>query len=230
MTIGAQPMPPRRGPQAASHRAQAAETIRPPRMKRLDPSGEPELETEPDRSAAGDRELVVGYLDGSREATAVIDGWIDGALRGSFWSVRAEWEDLRQEVRIRVLDNLRHERFRGDAALHTYVHRIAHHVAIDLCRRAARRPRADSQVGPEVPTAGPNEQERFIARDLLEKVLRGLPEEDRRLIELIHGQHLSYTEVSRLLGIPVGTVKIRMFRCRQRLVDERRRLGASRNR
>lgn len=172
-----------------------------------------------------DRALISGYLVGSKEATAVIDGWVDAALRTAFQSVRDEWEDLRQEVRIRILRNLRAGRFNGDSGLRTYVHGIARNTAIDLCRSRTRRhecaaPRAGSAAERSVPA----EQDRVVSRDFLEKVLDGVDDEDRRLLDLVHGQHLSYTEVARILGVAVGTIKARVSRCRQRLLVRRSRL------
>ena len=63
-----------------------------------------------------------------------------------------------------------------------------------------------------------------IARDLLLRVIHGLPEGDRLLLTLVFGEHLSYSEVARRLGITEGAVKTRMCRCKDRIVQRGRDL------
>jgi len=171
-----------------------------------------------------ERDLIRRYLAGSPEATAVIDGWVEVALRAGFMAIRDEWDDLRQEIRIRILRNLEAGRFNGDSGLRTYVHGIARNTAIDLCRKQARdRAHTAPAVAAERMSA-PAEQDRVVTRDLLEKILEGLSDDDRRLLDLVHGQHLPLAEVAAVLGVPVGTVKARVFRCRQRLLAQKERL------
>jgi RNA polymerase sigma-70 factor, ECF subfamily len=174
--------------------------------------------------SADDRALIRAYLAGEARAVSTVDGWIEIVLRKEFRALQGEWEDLRQDVRIRVLRNLRNTRFGGDSELRTYVHRIAKNAGIDLWRRISRRreqsgsDRVTREGGVDGGQAG------VTSRDLLRKILSGLSAEERRLLELVHGQHLSYAEVARLLGVAEGTVKARVFRCRERLLVRRRRL------
>jgi RNA polymerase sigma-70 factor (ECF subfamily) len=106
------------------------------------------------------------------------------------------------------------------------VHRIARNTGIDLWRRGATRRGEASSPGSMDRTAAAREDgaERVMSRDFLRKLLRRLSAEDRHLMELVHGQHLSYAEVARLLGVAEGTVKARVFHCRERLLALRRQL------
>lgn len=184
-------------------------------------SGSTNSGDDPHLAEPDDPAVIREFLAGSLEATSVIDAWIAAALRSASWSAREDWEDLKQEVRMRVLRNLRAGRFHGDSGLRTYVHSIARNAAVDWLRVMRRRRERDGRcVGAIVPA----EQDRVISRDLLDKLLEGLSDEDRQLLDLVHGQHLSYLEISRLLGVAVGTVKARVFRCRQRLLSQRSKL------
>lgn len=61
---------------------------------------------------------------------------------------------------------------------------------------------------------------RFFERIIDEKVLEAideLPEDFRETLVLIDLESLSYQEAARVLEVPVGTVKSRLFRARQRL-------------
>ena len=48
-------------------------------------------------------------------------------------------------------------------------------------------------------------------RELLSQLLDELPEEKRELLHLVHDEEMNYEEVAEALGIPVGTVKSRMY-------------------
>jgi RNA polymerase sigma-70 factor, ECF subfamily len=52
--------------------------------------------------------------------------------------------------------------------------------------------------------------------DLL-RALTKLPEKDRRLLQMRYGEDLTQASVARRLGIPEGTVKVRLHRLRARL-------------
>jgi RNA polymerase sigma-70 factor (ECF subfamily) len=176
-------------------------------------------------STESDRILIRGLIAGEATAVATMDAWIQTVLRTEFHSLRAEWDDLRQDIRLRVFRNLRSDRFHGASGLRTYVHRIARNTCIDNCRRSAiRRTRPDAAAGGRAEAACDDGSERLISRDLLRKILRGSTPEERHLLEMVHAQHLSYAEIARRLGVAEGTVKARVFRCRDRLLAVRRQL------
>lgn len=57
------------------------------------------------------------------------------------------------------------------------------------------------------------QQRAILVRSLLER----LGDKQRRLIELRYYDELSYEEIARQLGLPLGTVKVRLFRARRNL-------------
>ncbi|MGH9869734.1 MAG: RNA polymerase sigma factor [Candidatus Polarisedimenticolia bacterium] len=160
---------------------------------------------------------------------SAIDRWISVVLRREFRPLQADWEDLRQEASIRILRNLRAGRFSFASELRTYVHRIAKNVAIDAWRSVSRRSSRGGDALAGSPPAGTDGEGDVITRDLLAKLLADVSDEDRHLLEMIHGQHLSYAEIARSESVAEGTVKARVFRCRQRLLESRRRLMKSFN-
>lgn len=177
-----------------------------------------------DITSADERGLILEFLRGDLAALRTIDGWIEMALRDGFQSLRGEWDDLKQEIRIRVFRNLSRSCFDGRSSLRTYVHRIAKNVAIDTTRRA-RHAREGREESRELPLATQESGlHRWMNRDLLIKVLDGLSEADRRLIVMVFTEHSSYAEVARRLGITEGAVKTRMSRCKDRLVERARRI------
>ncbi len=178
----------------------------------------------PDSSAVDQRGLIEAFLQGEGRGIAEVDRWIDVVLRDDFFSLRGEWEDLRQEIRFRVFQNLSRGRFDGRSSLRTYVHRIARNTCIDSSRLAFRR--RETRGEEERKAAAPASREPVvsgvIARDLLLKILDGLSDGDRLVVLLVLGERYSCSEAAQRLGVSRSAVKSRLSRCRDRLL---RKLG-----
>jgi RNA polymerase sigma-70 factor (ECF subfamily) len=125
--------------------------------------------------------------------------------------------DAAQDTFVSVLTKL--DRFRGDAAFTTWVHRIAVNACYDVTRRRRRQPMlrlaGDDDAGLEEagPPAADPADEVAGTRDVL-AALRAIPEEFRVAVVLADLQDLPYDEVAKVLDVPVGTVKSRVHRGR----------------
>ena len=51
------------------------------------------------------------------------------------------------------------------------------------------------------------------------EAIRGLPRREREVLALLAWSDLSYGEIAKALGLPVGTVRSRLARARERLGD-----------
>lgn len=130
--------------------------------------------------------------------------------------------DVTQEVFIKVYNSL--NRYSSEYKFSTWLYRIAHNAAIDYIRR--RSPNEQSietenkdgayQLQIESPNPTPEqERERSEWRTEIEAVVKCLPAVYRELILLRHSQDLSYDEIAEITGLPLGTVKNRLFRARE---------------
>jgi RNA polymerase sigma-70 factor, ECF subfamily len=126
-------------------------------------------------------------------------------------------EDALQDAYIRAFQAL--PRFRGEAALATWLHRIVHNVCMDELRR--RRRRAEQPYDEEGTTAASlTEDTRDSTADLtaeradLVAGLAELPAPHRAAIVLVDGYGMGYQAAAAMLGIPTGTVGSRVFRAR----------------
>jgi RNA polymerase sigma-70 factor (ECF subfamily) len=136
-------------------------------------------------------------------------------------------EDLAQEVFLKLYQAA--ARYQPEERFHSFCFRVARNAWIDECRRVGARPElaaeghaaegsdelAPEPRAPEIdPTAGLviEEEEAAIVR-----LLAALPAGHREVFELAVLGELDYAEVAALLGIPVGTVKSRMFYAVRRL-------------
>jgi RNA polymerase sigma-70 factor (ECF subfamily) len=130
--------------------------------------------------------------------------------------------DLTQEIFIKVYGSL--ARYRSEFKFSTWIYKIAHNSAVDHLRRNAGRERSLSggiegdqyDLPIESGSLSPEqESERRERRLEIETVVRSLPNAYRELIVLRHSQDLTYEEIVEVTGLPLGTVKNRLFRARE---------------
>lgn len=134
--------------------------------------------------------------------------------------------DLTQEVFIKVYNSL--ARYRSEFKFSTWIYKIAHNAAIDHLRRYSVRGQllsAESDgTRPEIAIESrrltpEQESEREERRSEIESVVQTLPAAYRELIVLRHSHDLSYDEIAEVTGLPLGTVKNRLFRAREAMRD-----------
>ncbi len=130
--------------------------------------------------------------------------------------------DVTQEVFIKVYNSL--EKYSSDYKFSTWLYRIAHNAAIDYMRRNSVYQQSldietkDGSYQLQIESGQPNpeqERERSEWRKEIEAVVKCLPSAYRELILLRHAQDLSYDEIAEVTGLPLGTVKNRLFRARE---------------
>ncbi|HYW69778.1 MAG TPA: sigma-70 family RNA polymerase sigma factor [Pyrinomonadaceae bacterium] len=134
--------------------------------------------------------------------------------------------DLTQEVFIKVYNSL--SRYRSEFKFSTWIYKIAHNAAIDHLRRHAVREQVLSpgfetdrrEVTIESRRLTPEqESERRERCTEIESVVQQLQSSYRELIVLRHSHDLSYDEIAEVTGLPLGTVKNRLFRAREAMRD-----------
>jgi RNA polymerase sigma-70 factor (ECF subfamily) len=130
--------------------------------------------------------------------------------------------DVTQETFIKVYNSL--DKYSTEYKFSTWLYRIAHNAAIDHLRRnsvqsqSIETENADGtyQLQLECSQPGPEKlRERSEWRAELQDVVSCLPASYRELIVLRHSRELSYDEIAEVTGLPLGTVKNRLFRARE---------------
>lgn len=100
--------------------------------------------------------------------------------------------------------------------LRAWLFSIMHNVYMNQLARESRRPVAMSlDEAMDEPSAGQNEA-KHTTRDLL-SALAKLPDEQREVVLLVCLEDMKYEEVAYVLHIPIGTVRSRLARGRERL-------------
>ena len=156
------------------------------------------------------------------------------ALVGGILRCPEDVEDVAQQVFLKAYLGIK--KFDQRAAFSTWLYKIAVNECWDYLRKKKVRPlvyeadlseeqvsRLDGIVSAERPPADANS--RAETRELLERMLSALPEQDRQLLVLKEMEGFSVQELAQILNLNVNTVKVRLFRARGRIMDVYRRRG-----
>ena len=132
----------------------------------------------------------------------------------------ADRDDLLADILLEILhhDAAVLRGFEGRSSLATYLAVVARRVAVRCLARIAekthgKRPLADGHE----PAHGDNGQARLADREQVELMLGGLEETEARLVRLHHLEARSYGEISRLTGMPLGSIGPTLARARQKM-------------
>jgi RNA polymerase sigma-70 factor (ECF subfamily) len=131
-------------------------------------------------------------------------------------------EDVSQDAFLRAFHRL--GQYRGAATFRTWLLQITQNTALNTLTRARRRPTEMVDDSPEAADRDPvrqpvTELERREREHRLELKLRTLRPEYRSLLVLRDLEGLSYNEISEVLEMPLGSVKGRLHRARDELIE-----------
>jgi RNA polymerase sigma-70 factor (ECF subfamily) len=164
----------------------------------------------------------------TRQATfeALGEGCWDALWRYAYHTTgnRDDAEDLLSETLVEGFRSF--AQFRGDTPFVRWMYRVMTTTRIDMVRRETRR-RAESldamqeeNSGGELPDVE-SDPARIVVGPMLtepvQKALAALPEEFRAVVVLADMEQMDYSDVSRILQIPIGTVRSRLHRARNAL-------------
>lgn len=177
------------------------------------------LEPGPAGSTADDRSLMTLVAGGDRAAFNQLMERHEAmvfAVSLRMMGNRESALDAAQETFITLWRKA--DRYRGDAAVSTWLYRVAVNACLDQLRKAKRR---RTEPIPEHHDLGdPRAGDPFEAAELrpqIEAALLALPEEFRAAVVLSDVQGLAIADVAAILEVPPGTVKSRVFRGRRML-------------
>ena len=142
-------------------------------------------------------------------------------------------EDIAQQVFTKVYFSIRSFDFRS--SLLTWIYKITVNECYDYLRKKkVRRLVYESDFGEEDAMRMQNSESArdqrppvdvtLAQRDLAMKLLAKLPEEERRLLLLKEVEGHSVEELAEMTGINENTIKVKLFRARQKLLKVAQRL------
>ena len=190
------------------------------------------MQTAANQAKETDEELMAKFQAGDSGAMEELFARFQKPLFNFFYRMvgrRETAEDLVQETFLKLCRF--GSSFRGsDAKFTTWLYSVAGNQCRDYLRHSARRPETPlgdleqnySENIMDVPsTSGDSSvEEHLIRMELraeLKAAIQSLPEKERTAIVLREYHDLEYKEIAEILGCPLGSVKVLIFRARQRL-------------
>src|SRR5215475_5623736 len=209
-------------------------------VPKTEASAVPEPATE-ERSEAGqvrqeaDRELVQRAQQGDKVAFEVLVRKHQGrvfAVAGGILHSREDVEDIAQQVFSKAYFSIK--RFDQRAAFSTWLYKITVNECWDLLRKRKVRPLIyEAELTEEQAHAYQSKEEggehaldvsqQLEAREQVEQWLQCLEEKDRTMLVLKEVQGFTVEEIAEIMGLNGNTVKVRLFRARQRVAERIRR-------
>jgi RNA polymerase sigma-70 factor (ECF subfamily) len=134
------------------------------------------------------------------------------ALTGDAWQA----DDLVQDTLERACSKWR--LWAAGSDLRAWLFTLMHNIFVNQVRSAVRRAAAGTAIPADEVAGELIAEDAGTAQSLdLQHCLLRLPEDQRAVLLLVSLEDLSYAEVARITGVPVGTVMSRLSRARSRL-------------
>ena len=181
-----------------------------------------------------DEELIARFQKGDEQAyTELVIRYRDKLMTFVFRFVNdmEQAEDIIQDTMLKLYTHKHY--YRNIAKFSTWIYTIAGNLAkTELRKKKTRKVTNISQMGPEdrdyeLPSVAP-ETDEIVQSEYIEKkiqaAIQNLPLHFRTVTILRDIQELSYEEISKIVEVPLGTVKSRINRARLQLQNELKNL------
>lgn len=174
--------------------------------------------TVPAPASRDEERLVSAAVAGDRASFELIVRRYDEGLRVLAWHLLGDrdlMDDALQDAYLNAFVGLR--RFRGEAALGTWLYRIAYTACLTSLRR--RRPCLpyDAELDARSSASGEDLDELVARRSDIGAALRSLPPDLCAAVLLAYREGFTYKEIGEALDIPSGTVGSRLHHARELL-------------
>ena len=179
-------------------------------------------------AAKSDAELMKELMDGNAVAMEAIYHRYEASLRAVILSVlheRYETDDILHEVFVQLWKKA--ACYMPEKGLHGFLVTMARRRAFDRVRRTSAYRRATDRFETQL-QAEFNHRIRLASRafinidlaDLMERLIRKLPEPQREVVHLTFYEGLSQREIACQKALPLGTVKTRLHLAQKKLLNQ----------
>ena len=129
-----------------------------------------------------------------------------------------ETEDIVQQAFLRAWEKI--DTFKGNSNFYTWLYRIGFNLAITKIN-SSREMQLDESFESTLSSSS-NIEDTLENKELyvtVKNLLDEIPEEQRTAYVLCEVDTKNYEEIAQITGVPVGTVRSRIFRARQYLME-----------
>lgn len=167
-----------------------------------------------------DEELIHGYVEGDSECFNALLDRHKQKVFGYILSVVQDYalaEDIFQDTFIKVVNTLRSGYYNEQGKFVNWVIRIAHNHIMDHFRKDKRLPTLSGKEGFDIfdvlDMKENSIEEKIITRQIhadVRRLIKLLPEEQRRVLVLRHYGNYSFKEIAKLTDVSINTALGRM--------------------
>ena len=180
-----------------------------------------------------DSDLIKACIPNNEEAFVVLYQRYENRVFQYLMTIMNEAtlaEETLVEVMLAIWKGL--NSFKGQSKVSTWIFGIAHHKAVDALRKVTSQQRGGIPLEDISETEGSNENPMEDAQQkgmalLTNQGLMTLSSDHREILHMAFYEELSYPEIAELLGIPVNTVKTRVYYAKQQLKKSLQRQGVT---
>ncbi len=173
----------------------------------------------------GDILYIEEVLKGNKDAYGfIVDRHKDHVFNLAFriCGNREDAEEISQDSFLKAYRSL--DGFRMKSSFSTWLYRIVYNTAISHIRLRKKDVLSIEDFPADAcdfQSENINEEEatREFRNSLVNFALRKISEEERGLISLFYYEELSTDEISGITGLPKSTVKVKLFRARQKMLE-----------
>ncbi len=174
-----------------------------------------------------DQDLVKSILDGNLDDFEAIIERYENKLKRYIMRIsklsNEDAEDILQEIFIKVYTNL--ASYNPDMSFSAWIYRIARNTTISFYRK-------NNSKGKDLHVDIDDEILNYISKDDLDielklskeeeerklnEALNKLSEDEKELILLYYYENKSYTDISDILKMPIGTVSVKLHRIKNKI-------------
>ena len=141
----------------------------------------------------------------------------------SYTKSKEDSEDLAQQTFLKVWQQI--ESFRGDSAFFTWIYRIAINLAKNhFVSSASKKQKVNTSIEyAEIEISSYENIEQVLMHDQsmiqIKQFINNMPESLKTAFTLRESEGKSYEEISMITETPIGTVRSRIFRARESIID-----------
>ena len=141
----------------------------------------------------------------------------------SYTKSKEDSEDLAQQTLLKVWQQI--ESFRGDSAFFTWIYRIAINLAKNhFVSSGYKKQKVNTSIeNAEIEISSYENIEAVLMHDQsmkqIKEFINNMPESLKTAFTLRESEGKSYEEISLITETPIGTVRSRIFRARESIID-----------
>lgn len=174
-----------------------------------------------------DNELITLVLKGDQQAyKALVERYqaYIFTLAYRLTQSREDAEEVAQDVFVKAYRSLAD--FKGSSKFSTWIYTIAHNTSITYLRKKKQKMEAlddernFTQLENRESDFSANQVEEKSKKNMVNMAIEMLSEDDAQIITLFYKGDQSLEEIGTIMGLEANTVKVRLFRARQKLKEK----------